>query len=207
VKSDPTFWIVARASGLTAYALLTVTVLLGLLVKSRPFGKAIDAAGATGLHRFLSLVGLGMLGLHGLALVADRASGVRLLDLVVPGLASYRPVWTAAGVLAAELMALVVASFSLRRRLGARTWRRLHYLTFGVFAAATAHGLAAGSDTHKGWALGLYVAATASVAGATVWRLLVPPPRPARPRPRSRATDQGGTRDAQVSRRDRPVAV
>ena len=33
---DPTFWILARASGLTAYALLTLSVLAGLVLKSRP---------------------------------------------------------------------------------------------------------------------------------------------------------------------------
>ena len=37
---DPTFWILARASGLTAYVLLTLSVLAGLVVKSKPFGKA-----------------------------------------------------------------------------------------------------------------------------------------------------------------------
>ena len=36
---DPTFWFIARASGLTAYALLTCSVLMGLLVKARPFRR------------------------------------------------------------------------------------------------------------------------------------------------------------------------
>ena len=35
---DPTFWLLARASGLTAYVLLTLSVLAGLVLKSRPFG-------------------------------------------------------------------------------------------------------------------------------------------------------------------------
>ena len=38
MKTDPTFWLLARASGLTAYALLTTSVLAGLTVKSRPLG-------------------------------------------------------------------------------------------------------------------------------------------------------------------------
>ena len=37
MKSDPTFWILARTSGLVAYALLTASVLAGLVLKSRPF--------------------------------------------------------------------------------------------------------------------------------------------------------------------------
>ena len=74
-------------------------------------------------------------------------------------------------MLAAELMVLIYASFSLRRRIGARNWRRLHYLTFGVFAAATVHGLAAGTDR---WAFGLYAGSVAAVAGLTAWRILRP---------------------------------
>jgi hypothetical protein len=40
MKGDPTFWLLARSSGLTAYVLMTMSVLAGLTVKSRPFGRA-----------------------------------------------------------------------------------------------------------------------------------------------------------------------
>ena len=56
---DPTFWILARASGLTAYFLLTLSVLAGLVLKSRPFGRALSAAAVTDTHRFLATLGLG----------------------------------------------------------------------------------------------------------------------------------------------------
>ena len=34
MKNDPTFWLLARASGLAAYTLLTTSVLAGLALKS-----------------------------------------------------------------------------------------------------------------------------------------------------------------------------
>ena len=68
---DPTFWILARASGLTAYFLLTLSVLAGLVLKSRPFGRALSAAAVTDTHRFLATLGLGAVALHGLTLVLD----------------------------------------------------------------------------------------------------------------------------------------
>ena len=183
MTTDPTFWILARASGLTAYALLTASVLAGLLVKSRPFGKAIKPATATDLHRFLSLLGLGALGLHGVALVLDTSVPLSMQALIVPGIASYRPVWTGAGVVAGELMALVIASFSLRRFIGARNWRRLHWATYATFAAATVHGVMSGTDSSRPWALGLYVGCLGAVAAATVWRVLMAPAKPARRAP------------------------
>ena len=100
-----------------------------------------------------------------------------LLGLVVPGLVTYRPLATALGVLAAELMVLVYASFSQRKRFGTKNWRRLHWTTYGIFGAATLHGLLAGSDSGRPWAFILYAAAVGSVAMAVSWRLLVPPTR------------------------------
>ncbi len=175
MKTDPTFWLLARASGLTAYVLLTLSVLAGLVLKSRPFGKALRASTVADVHRFLAMLGLGAVALHGATLVLDTTVHVSPLALVVPGLVPYRPVWTAAGVLATELMIIIYASFALRRRIGAKNWRRLHYATFGLFALATVHGLAAGTDSGAAWALGLYGGAVGAVVCATGWRALASP--------------------------------
>ncbi len=169
MKTDPTFWLLARAAGLTAYALLTASVLAGLTVKSRPLGTRIRAAVATDVHRFLSLLALGTIALHGIVLTLDQTIRMPLAALVVPGLSPYRPLATGLGVLAAELMLIVYASFSLRKRIGVKNWRRLHYATFGVFVAATVHGLAAGTDR---WAVGLYAGAVSAVVALTAWRAI-----------------------------------
>ncbi len=184
MSHDPTFWILARASGLTAYVLLTCSVLAGLALKSRPFGSAIRPAAVTDVHRSLASAGLAAIALHATALVLDATVHVSPLALVVPGLVSYRPVWTALGVVAADLMLAVTVSFPLRRRIGVRMWRRLHWLTYLVFTAATAHGLVAGSDSDRPWAAGLYTGAVAAVALATAWRFAAPP-RPVRARGRA----------------------
>jgi sulfoxide reductase heme-binding subunit YedZ len=181
MKTDPTFWILARASGMTAYLLLTASVLAGLVLKTRMF-RALKPAQVTDIHRFLALLGLGTLALHGVTLVLDHAVDIPVLALLVPGLSPYEPLWVGIGVLAAELMLVVYASFSQRKRIGARTWRRLHYATYAVFAGATAHGLFAGTDSGRPWALALYVLAVGSVVAATAFRVLSPSPVPARRR-------------------------
>jgi sulfoxide reductase heme-binding subunit YedZ len=110
------------------------------------------------------------------SLVLDATVHVSPAALVVPGLVDYRPAWTAAGVLAADLIVLVVASFWVRRRIGMKNWRRLHWSTYAVFALATLHGLFAGTDSRS--LLSLYVGAVLAVVFATAWRALVPPARP-----------------------------
>ncbi len=179
MRSDPTFWLLARASGITAYALLTASVLAGLVLKARPFRSPRPAA-VMDTHRFLALLGLGALALHGLTLLLDRTIHLTPAALVVPGASPYRPVAVGLGVVAAELTVLVSASFALRRRIGARNWRRLHWTTYAIFGLATVHGLAAGTDTARPWAFAVYLAAAGSVSAAVAWRALAPPLAPQR---------------------------
>lgn len=173
---DPTFWLLARSAGLAAYVVLTLSVLAGLLLKAKPFAR-LRPATALEIHRTLALTGLGALALHGLSLILDSTVKVSLAALVLPGMVAYRPVAVAAGVLGAWLFVMITASFWLRRRIGARVWRRLHWLTYGLFALATFHGATAGTDTSQPWARGLYLGAVGAVIAATTWRALVPPVR------------------------------
>jgi predicted ferric reductase len=179
VKTDPTFWLLARASGLTAYALLTASVLAGLVLKSRPFGRALKPASTVDVHRFLALLGLGMLVLHAVTLMLDRTIRMPLAGLLVPGASPYRAAAVALGVVAAELIVLIYVSFLLRKWIGARNWRRLHWATYLVFLLATIHGFASGTDSAQPWAHDLYLGAVGSVAFATAWRALGRPVRPA----------------------------
>jgi predicted ferric reductase len=178
IHHDPTFWLLARASGITAYVLLTGSVLAGLVVKSRPFGRAVKAASVVDVHRFLALLGLGMIALHGVALVLDQTVRMPVAALFVPFLSHYRPGAVAWGVLTAELAALITVSFSLRSRIGARNWRRLHWATYLVFLMGTVHGLTAGTDASQPWVRALYLGAVGSVVFATAWRALTRPVRP-----------------------------
>jgi DMSO/TMAO reductase YedYZ heme-binding membrane subunit len=180
VRSDPSFWIVARASGLTAYVLLALSVLAGLILKSRPFGRAVKAASVMDLHRLLALLGLASLGVHGTALLFDRTVRMPVAGLFVPGTSPYRPVAVAFGVIAAELMVIVAVSFYVRKLIGARRWRLLHWSTYAIFGLATAHGLLAGSDSAQPWARDLYLGAVGAVAFATAWRASYKPTRSTR---------------------------
>ena len=174
MRTDPTFWLLARSGGFVAYLLVTVSVLAGLLLKARPFAS-LGPAAAIDLHRFLSLLALAATALHGLALLLDTYIPFGVADLLVPGTAPYRPLATALGVVAGELTLAVYVSFSVRRYINVKNWRRLHWATYAVFMLATVHGIAAGSDSDRGGAAALYALAAGSVAAAIVWRALAPP--------------------------------
>ena len=143
------------------------------------------AAEAARLEDPVGLAGLGALGLHGIALVLDATVEVPPLALVVPGLVDYRPWPVGVGVVAADVMAVVTASFWARKWIGAKAWRRLHWLSYAAFLLASAHGLLAGSDSGRWWAVAIYAGAAGSVTLATAWRAVGS--RPGRETARRRA--------------------
>jgi DMSO/TMAO reductase YedYZ heme-binding membrane subunit len=99
----------------------------------------------------------------------------------VPFAAPWNSAAVAAGVVAGWLALMLAASFRMRRLIGQRGWRRLHYASFGAFVLALCHSLAAGTDL-----AGIGGPILAAVAGGPVLalvlvRILSPPtaPRPA----------------------------
>ena len=114
VKHDPTFWLLARSTGLLAYAFATATVVAGLTLKTRLL-RSVRLASVTDVHRVLSLAGLVAVAAHATSLVLDETVKVTPLAVFVPGLVDYRTVWSAVGVVTLELMAIIHISFRLRR--------------------------------------------------------------------------------------------
>ncbi len=180
---NATDWYAARAAGVVAYALLTGGVLLGALLAGRARLPRWPAFAVTDVHRFVALLTGAFVVLHVYTLLLDRYVHTSLVAVLVPGLSTYRSFWVALGTVALELLAVVGVSNLLRKRLGHTRWRRIHYLTFAVWAAATAHGIGAGTDAGAGWLRLVYVVSVGSVAAAVAWRGLRPSPAPARRAP------------------------
>jgi methionine sulfoxide reductase heme-binding subunit len=165
-----TFWYISRAAGLTAYVLLALNVCLGLMVRTRAVDWLLARWRAFDLHQFTALLALGFVLLHIFSLLGDHFIGFSVGQLLLPLASDYRPPAVALGIVAFYLIAGIIASFYLRRLLGYRAWRAIHYLTFAAFFLTLAHGILAGSDSSAPWAMLLYWAGGVSVAGLTVWR-------------------------------------
>jgi hypothetical protein len=111
------------------------------------------------------------IGIHIATLALDTYLPFSLTQLVVPFASHYRPLPTAIGIVAMELLVAVGITNALRRRLPQRFWRRAHYATFVVWGAATVHGLTAGTDRGALWLSTLYVVSIAAVLTALALRV------------------------------------
>ncbi|HEU5362754.1 MAG TPA: hypothetical protein VFU56_05385, partial [Gaiellaceae bacterium] len=86
----PIAWLVARAAGLVAFGLLTLSVWLGLAMSTRLLGPKRQKL-LLPLHRTLAWTGLSMVGLHLGALMLDPVLHFGFLSALVPGAATWRP--------------------------------------------------------------------------------------------------------------------
>lgn len=185
IEHDKLPWYGTRLLGMLSYGALALSVIYGLLLSTGVLDAIAHRAVSFTLHRDLAAVGLGLGMVHGALLMLDRTVPYSLGQLLVPFAGPYRPLWVGTGQVALYLMAIVYASFYVRRRIGQRVWRLVHYVTFLVFLGATAHGLMSGSDTPAPWAFWVYVAATMAVVFLFAYRVtlgittrLVPRGRP-----------------------------
>ena len=165
-------WYVVRAGGLVAFALLTLSTVLGLVLSGRVRVPGWPRFAVEDVHRFVGLAAGVFVAIHGAGLLVDDYLPFSLSQLLVPGTAPYRPLATALGVVALELLVALALTNRFRDRLSYAFWRRAHYLNFAVWALALLHGVTAGTDSREPWALALYAVSAASVAGLTVWRVL-----------------------------------
>ncbi len=164
-------WTIARAGGFLAYGLLTASVVLGLLLglgwKNRTFTRFVT----TETHRFVTLLGLLFIAIHGASLLLDPFIGFTPIEVLVPFASHYRPLFVALGIVGGYLALAIWASEYVRSRIGYAWWRRFHVLAFGAWALATVHGIGNGSDTRAAWALAIYGISAALVVGLLALRL------------------------------------
>ena len=183
-----TYWFISRSSGIVAYVLITLGMLWGLVQSGSLMRTYIPPLVAFGMHNFLSWLGMGFVALHALILVGDGYINIDLPRVFTPFLAEYRPIPVGLGIVSFYLMLLLTLSFYARSHLGQRTFRLLHYASFGVFVMVTAHGLWAGSDS--GALLWLYILSTTAVVLVTLARVINTSGRQ-RGKPQKRATSTG----------------
>ena len=170
--SNHVFWYVSRAAGLTAYLVLFVNMVLGLAVKTKVLDSLLARWRSFDLHQFTALLSMGLLALHVLSLLGDKYIGFDVPQLFVPFASSYRPLPVALGIIALYALVVVTATFYVRDRIGQKTWRSIHYVSFVAFFVVLLHGVYSGTDSVQIWAKLMYFASGLVVALLTAWRFL-----------------------------------
>ena len=183
--ADYAWWLASRASGLVALALITTSVLLGLLMASKTLSKPKLKQHLMVAHEHLALAGLVAIAVHGITLLGDAWLHPGLAGITIPFVIEFEPLWVGLGIVSGYLAAALGLSFYWRRKIGAKRWRSLHRATILVYVLAVGHTLGAGSDAGENWVRVPMLLSATAIFFLFVVRA-VPASRPA-PRPTTRA--------------------
>jgi hypothetical protein len=158
------WWFATRSTGIAALILLTASMVLGILTSSRYARPSLPRFVTMGLHRNVSLLVLVFLGLHIATTVVDSFAPISWTDAILPFAGTYRPLWLGLGALSFDLLIALTVTSLLRARLGYRTWRWIHWTSYGCWPIAVMHGLGTGTDNK----LPLFLVVTAGCVGSVV---------------------------------------
>jgi predicted ferric reductase len=167
------WWYITRAAGLTGYLLTWLSMIWGFAVSTKLLQPVLENTFSYDFHEHLSLLGLGFIALHVIVLLFDRYLPFSLLQILVPFMDSYRPLWVGLGIISFYTLLLVTFTFYLRQHIGVRAFRSIHALSLLGYLGTTLHGLFAGTDSALPVTMFLYAGTFLTVVFFCVYWLVM----------------------------------
>ena len=172
VSQLPWMWLVSRASGLILLVLFSTVFVLGISTRLGAQMRSMPRFAVAEVHRSLALFSVALLGLHVVTAMLDPYVSIGWWAAVLPFTAHYRSLALSLGAAAVDLGAAVLVTSLVRRRLGHRWWRAVHWLAYASWPLAFMHSLSAGNDMGIWWVAALIWGSGSAVALAIVDRIL-----------------------------------
>lgn len=139
-------WLATRATGEISLVLFTVVTAMGIATTKGWASSRWPESVITLLHRNLSLLSVVFLGLHISTTVIDTYVPIGWVNVIVPFQTPYKTLWVGLGTIAFDLLAAVIITSLLRRRMSPRTWKAVHWTAYAMWAIAVVHSLGIGTD-------------------------------------------------------------
>jgi methionine sulfoxide reductase heme-binding subunit len=164
--SDPQvlFWVIARATGLAAYAAICLSVITGISLRTATLRFLSTNRAVRAAHDFTPWLIVPFSIAHVVALVFDATARITPLDAVLPFQTVYGQLAIGLGTLSFDLYLAVVVTSWLRDRMRNDLWQLVHRLSYVAFAALFLHAMLSGTDLSApvisvlSWAAGIAVA-------------------------------------------------
>lgn len=151
------YWYLSRATAFISLSFLWLSMVLGLGITNKMARMWPGLPTTFAIHEYVSLLGLAFAVFHALVILGDHYINFTLLQLFVPfSTLGYRPFWVGLGQIGFYIWLIVATSFYIRPLIGQKSWRLLHYASFGMYILGVSHGIFSGTDTSTSWAQNYY---------------------------------------------------
>ena len=171
--SPKVYWYLSRATAFVSLSILWISMALGLGITNKMARLWPGAPAAFAIHEYVSLLGLAFALFHALVLLGDHYINFTVVQIFTPfSTVDYRPTWVGIGQIGFYLWIIVALSFYVRQSIGQKTWRVVHYLSFGMYIMGLVHGLFSGTDSTASWAQWYYWISGGSLLFLLVYRIV-----------------------------------
>lgn len=143
---DLEFWFIARITGLTAFAVLSLSVLSGEALRTSVLDFLAKNRAIRKLHDFTTPLWLPLVFAHVIALVLDKTARIQPINVVVPFLTDYGAIPIGLGTLAFDIIMIVTITSWLRSRMNNTVWMWIHRTSYIAFVAIFFHAALSGTD-------------------------------------------------------------
>jgi sulfoxide reductase heme-binding subunit YedZ len=143
---DQFFWVLARVSGLSAYAALAIALVTGIALRSAVLDWLGSNRAVRSLHEFTIVLWVPLAVLHLLSLLLDTTARIGIADVFLPFHSSYGTLAIGVGALSLDLLVAVTVASYLKRRMRKDVWLWVHRLAYVAFALVFLHAVLSGTD-------------------------------------------------------------
>jgi predicted ferric reductase len=168
------YWYLSRGSAFVAMVLLWLSMAMGTIITNKLARLWPGGPPAFAIHEFASLLGLVVALFHAMVLIGDRYIAYTVPQVLMPFASlNYRPTWVGLGQIGFYLWLVVSFTFYIRRQLGNRAWRLIHFASYISYILALIHGLTSGTDSSTLWVQVFYWFNGGSLLFLFIYRLLI----------------------------------
>lgn len=139
-------WLVARATGLTAFAAISISVVSGEALRTSVLDFLASNRAIRKLHDFTTPLWIPLVIAHVVTLVLDRTARIAVRDVFVPFGVEYGWWQIGLGTIAFDILIVVTVTSWLRQYMNNTLWQWIHRTSYLAFAAIFFHALSSGTD-------------------------------------------------------------
>ena len=171
---DPqVWWYLTRASAMVGWVLLTLTVVWGILLKTRILRGADNPEWLNVTHRYISGLAMAMIATHMVTLLLDEYIQFGWADVLVPFATSFEPLPVALGIFAFWLILLVQITALGSRWLPDAVWKGVHLSSYLAIVLIGLHSGLVGTDVGTPWYTVVSLILITTVTLAAIVRLVI----------------------------------
>jgi methionine sulfoxide reductase heme-binding subunit len=143
---DLFFWFVARATGLTAFAAISLSVVSGEALRTSVLDFLASNRAIRKLHDFTTWLWIPLAIAHVVTLILDKTARIALRDAVIPFQVGYGWWQIGLGTVALDILVVVTVTSWLRKYMNNTLWQWIHRTSYIAFAAIFFHAFFSGTD-------------------------------------------------------------